>query len=217
MSGQHNNLLSELLRPKKLTDLMLPDNDIIRLQKMIITGNVSNLLFYGSPGRRKTSAARILLCEMKRTLGADTYELNGSQVSSNKQMEKQITDIAQIRTLFLKPKIFLIDEAECLPKRIQHSMRHIVENSSATCRFILTANNYNRIIPEIHSRFMSLNFDLAIRKTNKIIDSLRLQIPAKLTELGITFDLDRVHQILQIHFPDMRAVINKIEYEFGYN
>ena len=196
---------------------MLPDNDIIRLQNMINTGNVSNLLFYGSPGRGKTSAARILLCEMKRTIGADTYELNGSQVSSIKQMDEQITDIAQSRTLFLKPKILFIDEAESLPKRIQQSMRHIVENSSTRCRFILTTNNYDKIIPEMHSRFTSLNFNLAIKETNKIIESLRLQIPAKLTELGITFDLDRVHQILQIYFPDMRAVINKIEYEFGYN
>lgn len=211
MTIQHQTLLSELLRPKKLSDLLLPDRDIARLQKMIASGNVQNMLFCGSPGRGKTSAARIL----QRELDADAYELNGSESSADKQMEKRITSIAHDPTIFLKPKILLIDEADYLPERIQQSMRHIVESSSTKCRFILTANDASRIIPALQSRLTTVNFDLPISETRSVVERLKSTIPTKLTELGWHFDTERVLQIISLYYPDMRSVVNKIEYEFG--
>lgn len=211
MFAKHDALLSDHLRPKKLTDLLLPERDIVRLQRIVASGNLPNMLFYGSPGRGKTSAARILQHE----LDADIYELNGSSISGDKAMEKQITSIANSTTILLKPKILLIDEADCLHKRIQQSMRHIVENSSTKCRFILTANDERRIIPALQSRLTAVNFDLPISETRTVVERLKSTIPTKLTELGWKFDTERVWQVISLYYPDMRSVVNKIEYEFG--
>jgi putative ATPase len=211
MSVQHEELLSEQLRPKKLTDLLLPDHDIARLQGIVARGKLPNMLFYGSPGRGKTSAARILQHE----LDVDIYELNGSQINRNKTMEKEITSVANDTTILLLPKVLLIDEADCLDKRIQGSMRHIVENSSTKCRFILTANDERRIIPALKSRLTAVNFDLPISETRSVVERLKTTIPTKLTELGWKFDTERVWQIISLYYPDMRSVINNIEYEFA--
>lgn len=210
MFAKHDELLSEHLRPKKLTDLLLPDHDITRLQRIVASGNLPNMLFYGSPGRGKTSAARILQHE----LDADIYELNGSRISGDKVMEKEITSVANDTTILLRPKILLIDEADYLHKRIQQSMRHIVENSSTKCRFILTANDASRIIPALQSRLTAVNFDLPISETRSVVERLKSTIPTKLTELGWKFDTERVVQIISLHYPDMRSVVNKIQYEF---
>jgi putative ATPase len=214
MTIQHQTLLSERFRPTALSELLLAHRDIALLQKMIASSNLQNLLFYGSPGRGKTSAARILQRELKRTLDADIYELNGSAISSDKLMEKEITSVANDTTIFLKPKILLIDEADYLHKRIQQSMRHIVESSSTKCRFILTANDASRIIPALQSRLTAVNFDLPISETRSVVERLKSTIPTKLTELGWKFDTERVLQIISLHYPDMRSVLNKIEYEF---
>ena len=51
-------LVSELLRPQQLGDLTLPQRVINRFQRMIGSGSIMNMLFYGGPGLGKTSAAR---------------------------------------------------------------------------------------------------------------------------------------------------------------
>ena len=49
MSASHQ-LVSELLRPQQLGDLTLPKRIIDRLQRMIETDSVMNMLFHGEPG-----------------------------------------------------------------------------------------------------------------------------------------------------------------------
>ncbi len=70
-------LFSELLRPQQLDDLTLPRRDLERLNRMIASGSIMNMLFYGQPGLGKTSAARAII----RLIGADAYEINGSQAT----------------------------------------------------------------------------------------------------------------------------------------
>src|ERR1700751_2117353 len=54
-------LLSEILRTRALSDLTLPTPTIERLQRVIETGSMVNLLFHGPVGSGKTSAARIFM------------------------------------------------------------------------------------------------------------------------------------------------------------
>lgn len=211
MTNHHSPLLSEQLRPKTMQDILLPEQDIARLQNMITNHKLPNLLFYGSPGRGKTSAARIL----QHQLDADIYELNGSSISSDRALEKEITSIAQSTTIMLKPKILLIDEADYLHNRIQNSMRHIVENSSTKCRFILTANDERRIIPALKSRLTAVNFDLPISETKTMLERLRTTMLRKLDKLNVNYDSERVFEIICLHYPDLRSIANKIEYEFS--
>ena len=66
--------LSEILRPQTLSDLTLPRPIIDRLQKMIETNSIMNMLFYGKVGTGKTSAARLFEdC-------ADLYVLGGGRM-----------------------------------------------------------------------------------------------------------------------------------------
>ena len=76
---KHKELLSEALRPQRLPHLTLPQTQIERLQQMIVSGSIMNMVFYGKPGIGKTSAARILIKE----LGAqeNSIEINGSSTT----------------------------------------------------------------------------------------------------------------------------------------
>ena len=54
-------LLAEILRPKALSDLTLPTPTIERLQRVIESGSMVNMLFHGPLGSGKTSAAEIFM------------------------------------------------------------------------------------------------------------------------------------------------------------
>jgi replication-associated recombination protein RarA len=41
--------LTELLRPQQLSELTLPRKDIDRLQRMVESGWIMNMIFYGKP------------------------------------------------------------------------------------------------------------------------------------------------------------------------
>ena len=51
--------LPEIMRPQTVNDLTLPRPMIDRLQTMIETKAIMNMLFYGKVGTGKTSAARL--------------------------------------------------------------------------------------------------------------------------------------------------------------
>ena len=60
-------LVSEILRPQALSDLTLPTPTILRLQRVIESGSMVNMLFYGPPGSGKTSTAENLYeCHRRR-------------------------------------------------------------------------------------------------------------------------------------------------------
>jgi replication-associated recombination protein RarA len=52
---------SEMLRPQQLVDLSQPERVIDRLQRMVETRSLMNMLLHGELGTGKTSAARILI------------------------------------------------------------------------------------------------------------------------------------------------------------
>ena len=54
-------LLAEILRPQTLSDLTLPTPTIQRLQRVIESGSMVNMLFHGPLGSGKTSAAKIFM------------------------------------------------------------------------------------------------------------------------------------------------------------
>jgi replication-associated recombination protein RarA len=61
-------LLAEILRPQNLGDLTLPAHTIQRLERVIESGSMMNMLFYGPPGSGKTSAAEIVVKRHRRQL-----------------------------------------------------------------------------------------------------------------------------------------------------
>ena len=102
-------LVSEILRPQALSDLTLPTPTILRLQRVIESGSMVNMLFYGPPGSGKTSTARIFM----NAIGGDMTINRSSETSP---------DIAKCIKDFLSrvgANICFVDEAHFISKRDQ--------------------------------------------------------------------------------------------------
>src|SRR3954454_2548990 len=141
--------LTELLRPQQLSDLTLPDTDTRRLQNMADTGRIANMIFYGPPGLGKTSAARIL-----QKASEELYHwkvINGSLHNGIENIRRDLEGYANSPSVYGKGKMCLIDEADYLSQNAQASMRGLIEKSIKNCRFVLTANDFSKIMPALKS------------------------------------------------------------------
>ena len=206
---EKNQLLSELLRPRYITELNLPPDISSSLERMEKSGSVMNLLFYGEPGIGKTSAARIL------TKDADVYEINGSFNNGDKTMLRTIEHFASTMSLSLQPKICFIDEADYLTKEVQAGLRFTIEKFSATTRFILTANDYKKVTPALRSRCAPICFDVALKDRALVVEKMTARYERRLSEVGYEFDPIRLREIVSIYFPDLRNVANQLQLSLG--
>jgi putative ATPase len=204
-------LLSEVLRPQVLADINLPDHLIASLERMVTSGSMMNLLFYGKPGIGKTSAARILM----RELDADFYELNGSFNNGDKTMVKGIENFASTISLCGKPKICFIDEADHMSKEVQASLRYVIEKVSINTRFLLTANDVDKLIPAMLSRCHPICFDVSAVDAGAVVERMASRYEEKLADNGYSADPKRLREIVSIYFPDLRTVANQFQLELG--
>jgi putative ATPase len=210
--NKYHQLLSELLRPQQLCDLTIPQRDIERLQRMADSGDMMDLIFYGEPGTGKTSAARILV----KAMGVEhPLVVNGSSANGVDYIREKIGPYAQATTVLQNKKVVFIDEADGLSKAAQSSLRYEIENKRNS-RFILTANNIGKLSEAIQSRMLSLCFDVSPANRIAVLERLNERYEARLTELGIQYDRDRLSEIMGLYYPDFRAIANHLEYEFAF-
>jgi len=202
-----SSLLNEQLRPTSISELNLPIATINSLQHMLNAKYPMNMTFHGSPGIGKTTAARIL-CSV-----GDFYIVNGSTLSDDKTAFRNLRDYAMSPTLFETLKLFIIDEADHMSRSVQDKLRFLIENSSATSRFILTANDITKISDPIKSRCMPINFDVPVRDRRDVIDRMCHRYKSRLHELNIDIDPKRIEEICSIYFPDLRTIANIIQFE----
>ena len=204
-------LVSELLRPQQLVDLTLPRRVIDRLQRMVESGTIMNMIFYGKPGLGKTSAARVIT----KTIGADVYEINGSSMTGVDTVRNTVEGYASSVSLYKRPKICFIDEADYLSKNAQAALRQVIERTSRNCRYLFAVNDISKLMPAIQSRLMAICFDIAPADRAEVQANLTDRYERKLSEWGISFDKERLNEIVGIFYPDLRSIANHIEFEFG--
>ena len=146
--------LADELRPEKLEDMvgqrhiLGPDGLLTRI---VNSGNIPNMIFYGPSGTGKTTAARIIARSTSRTL----RKLNATTAG--------ISDIKQIideLDTFLTPGgvLLYLDEIQYFNKRQQQSLLEFIENGSITLIASTTENPYFYIFNAILSRSTVFEF-----------------------------------------------------------
>src|SRR5208283_3301151 len=144
----------EKYRPARLADIVGQEEIVERLSSYVRTGNLPHLLFTGSAGVGKTTAAVALAKEFFMDSWQMNFrELNASDERGIDVVRNQIKQFARTTPLGEATfKILFLDEADALTTDAQAALRRTMESYAQICRFILSCNYSSKIIDPIQSR-----------------------------------------------------------------
>ena len=198
----------EEYRPKTIDDCILPQSLKTLFQSFIEKGEISNLLFSGTPGVGKTTVAKAL-CEQ---MNCDWIMINGSEEGGIDVLRNKIKNFASTVSLSGGKKVVILDEADYLnPQSTQPALRGFVEEFHKNCRFILTCNFKNRIIEPLHSRFSNIEFRISPKDRGKIATKLFERVTYILKEQNVDYEDEVLAELIKKHFPDFRKLINELQ------
>ncbi len=146
--------LAERLRPQSIDDMVGQPHLFaagMPMRRIIESGQVPNMIFYGPSGVGKTTLARMIADKTDMSL----HKLNGTTAS--------VGDIREIlqesRSLFGSNGVLLyLDEIQYLNKKQQQSLLEYIENGSVTLIASTTENPYFAVFNAIISRSTVFEF-----------------------------------------------------------
>ena len=204
-----NLLWVEKFRPDSIEDCVLPEETKNVFQNIVDTGEVPNLLLFGTSGIGKTTVAKALC----RQLGCDWLMINGSNEGRMiDTLRTTITNYASTVSFSGGKKIIIIDEADYMNREsVQPAMRGLIEEFSNNCRFIFTCNYKNRIIPALHSRCSVVDFQIPKEEKPELAQKFSAAVLSILDGEGVKYKPDVVAQLVVKYFPDFRRVLNELQ------
>ena len=199
----------EKYRPQTIEDCILPESVKNTLLDVVNQNRIPNMMFTGTSGIGKTTAARAICTETQ----ADCLVINGSDEGRMiDTLRGKLTQYCSTISLSGGRKVVIIDEADYMnADSVQPAMRNFIEKFADNCSFILTCNYKNRIIEPIHSRCSVIDFSLTNGEKPIIASRFMKRVENILSEESIDYDKDVIAKLVLKHFPDFRRVLNELQ------
>ena len=146
--------LADLLRPQTLDDVFGQEHILGQgaiLRRLVDSGKIPNMIFYGPSGTGKTTVANIIAKQTNRTL----YQLNATTAST-----ADIKNIVAQLDTFMAPNgvLLYLDEIQSFNKKQQQSLLEHIENGKITLIASTTENPYFYVFNAILSRSTVFEF-----------------------------------------------------------
>ena len=197
-------LWTEKYRPSSIgTYVFRDEGQRQQVSGWVQEGALPHLLFSGAPGTGKTTLAKVLLTELEVD-DMDILEINASNENNVDTIRNKITNFSSTMP-FGDIKYVLLDEADYITPNGQAALRGVMEMYHTSCRFILTCNYPQRIIPALHSRCQGFH----IEKLD--INEFTARLAQICIDEGVEVDLDTLDTYVQASYPDLRKSINLVQ------
>lgn len=199
--------LADKIRPKTLDDVvgqphLLGKNKPLR--RIIESGKIPNMIFYGSSGIGKTTVARIIA----ENTNLKMYKLNGTSASVS-DIKDIISDTETIDGY--NGILLYLDEIQYLNKKQQQSLLEYIENGKITLISSTTENPYFYVYNAIISR--STVFEFLPVSPDEIKPAIKRAFQICADDLGLKLKLEAgvIDHIARGCGGDVRKSINTVE------
>ncbi len=203
--------LADQLRPTTLDEVFGQDHILAPgavLRRLIDSGNVPNMVFYGPSGTGKTTVANIIAQKTNRKL----CKLNATTAST-----ADIKEIVSQLDTFLAPNgiLLYLDEIQSFNKKQQQSLLEFIENGKITLIASTTENPYFYVFNAILSRstifeFKQIDAPAALKAVNRAVKFM-----AERTGLTAVPEDGALEYIAGAVGGDLRKAINAVEVLFS--
>lgn len=201
-----NRLWVERYRPNAIEDYVWANaNQKHQVESWVREQEIPSLILSGGPGVGKTTLARCLFAEL------DVSEFDVRYVNASHH-----TGVDYFRGLqnFIetmpsgKFRYVLLDEADYMSQASQALLRSMIEEYSAVCRWILTCNYPNKIIPALHSRLQGFHIEH--------LDQEQFLARAATVLVSENVALDEsnweiLEEYITVCYPDLRRCLNMLQ------
>lgn len=201
-------LFTEKYRPETVDDMILPEGYKKFFKKIVEEREIPNLLLYSStPGTGKTSISKALCNE----IGADYLYINISDHSGVDTLRESISKFASGKSINGK-KVVILDEFDGGSMALQKALRAEIEHYHTNCRFIVTCNYVNKIIPALRSRLMEYDFNMNTKTIrDEVLPKVVKRICSVLKFEEIEYKEDTIKELVEELYPDIRKLYSLIQ------
>lgn len=203
--------LADLLRPSTLDEVYGQEHILSKgavLRRLIDSGNIPNMIFYGPSGTGKTTVANIIAKQTNRTL----YQLNATTAST-----ADIKNIVAQLDTFMAPNgvLLYLDEIQSFNKKQQQSLLEYIENGKITLIASTTENPYFYVFNAILSRstvfeFKQLSKEAVLQAVNRAVSFMEAR-----TALRADCEEGALEYISAACGGDLRKALNAVEVLFS--
>ena len=203
--------LADLLRPTTLDEVVGQEHILGEgavLRRLIDSGKVPNMVFYGPSGTGKTTVANIIAKQTNRTL----YKLNATTAST-----ADIKEIVSQLDTFLAPNgvLLYLDEIQSFNKKQQQSLLEHIENGKITLIASTTENPYFYVFNAILSRstifeFKQIDAPAALKAVKRAVSYMEQR-----TALKAIPEEGALEYIAGACGGDIRKALNAVEVMFS--
>lgn len=199
--------LADRIRPETISDIVGQEHVVGKgklLNRIVASGIIPNMIFYGPSGIGKTTIAHIIANSSKKKF----YKLNGTNANLD-DIKQVVSQIGMLTTL--NGILLYIDELHYLNKRQQQSVLEYIENGNITLIGSTTENINFSIFNSLLSRCSTIEFKpLTI---NNIIEGLRraISVEEKRLNIKIQYEADVLKYISEVSGGDLRRALNTLE------
>ena len=198
-------LFTEIFRPQSLEQaIILP-----RIREALSKGLTYNLLLSGNAGTGKSSLTRIL------TKNYPVLEINASLENGIDTIRDKVINFASQSSLFggnEQLKVIVLEECDGLTLEAWKALRATIEKYHKTVRFVANCNYIDKIPDPIKSRFNVITIDpLNKEEETYLFNAYVDRIKYILNYFKVTYTEDDITAFVRSSFPDMRAIITKVQ------
>ena len=197
-------LLVEKYRPNNSDEIILDNFIKTKINKIIETQNIPNMIFVGENGTGKTSVITFL----SKNIYGDKF--NEHVLELNAYDDRGLSTVSSTIYTFCKrktelTKLIILDEADSITQKAQNLLSSLLSEFKNSIRIVFICNDCSQIIEAIQSKCIMLSFTKIPEK------DLVTRLAYICDKENIKYDVEGLLKLISVSNGDIRQCINNIE------